>query len=144
MSASLLASCVSVLTRPGLCPTAQEPDSASPTLCTEYGPDGWMDKVVILKLHKQASLKKKREEGANTSTYKLMGGITSPTESYDNIQHTTFNEQVVYDKSFALITNHPDNSPEPAKMRQLSGLDRCLSDQQYLNPPTSHTCEWRE
>ena len=43
MSASLLASCVGVVTRPGLCPTAKESAEAAPMLCTEYGPDGWMD-----------------------------------------------------------------------------------------------------
>ena len=35
--------CVGVGTRPGLCPIAKETASAAPTLCTEYGPDGWMD-----------------------------------------------------------------------------------------------------
>ena len=43
MSASLLASCVGVASRPGLCPIAKETALAAPTLCTEYGPDGWMD-----------------------------------------------------------------------------------------------------
>ena len=43
MSASLLVSCVEVATRPGLCPIAKETASAAPTLCTEYGPNGWMD-----------------------------------------------------------------------------------------------------
>ena len=41
MSASLLVSCVGVETRPGLCPRAKETASAAPTLCTEYGPNGW-------------------------------------------------------------------------------------------------------
>ena len=35
--------CVGVATRPGLCPIAKETASAAPTLCTEYGPHGWMD-----------------------------------------------------------------------------------------------------
>ena len=43
MSASMLVSCVGVVTRPGLCPIAKETASAAPTLCTEYGPNGWMD-----------------------------------------------------------------------------------------------------
>ena len=43
MSASLLVHCVGVATRPGLCPIAKETASAAPTLCTEYGPNGWMD-----------------------------------------------------------------------------------------------------
>ena len=47
MSASLLVSCVGVATRPGLCPIAKETDSAAPTLCTEYGLNGWMDTYTI-------------------------------------------------------------------------------------------------
>ena len=43
MSARLLVSCVGVATRPGLYPTAKETAEAAPTLCTEYGPNGWMD-----------------------------------------------------------------------------------------------------
>ena len=43
VSASLLVSCVGVATHPGLCPRAKETASAAPTLCTEYGPNGWMD-----------------------------------------------------------------------------------------------------
>ena len=43
MSASLLVYCVGVVTRPGLCPITKESASAAPTLCTEYGPNGWMD-----------------------------------------------------------------------------------------------------
>ena len=43
MSASMLVSCVGVVTRPGLCPIAKETAQAAPTLCTEYGPDRWMD-----------------------------------------------------------------------------------------------------
>ena len=43
MSASLVVSCVGVATRPGLYPIAKETASAAPTLCTEYGPNGWMD-----------------------------------------------------------------------------------------------------
>ena len=43
MSASLLVSCVGVVTHPGLCPIAQETAEAATTLCTEYGPIGWMD-----------------------------------------------------------------------------------------------------
>ena len=43
MSASLLVSCVEVATRPGLYPLAKETACAAPTLCTEYGPNGWMD-----------------------------------------------------------------------------------------------------
>ena len=43
MSASLLVSCVRLATRPGLCPLAKETAEAAPTLCTEYGPNGWMD-----------------------------------------------------------------------------------------------------
>ena len=46
MSASLLVSCVGVATRPGLCPIAKENASAATTLCTEYGPDGWMDGAI--------------------------------------------------------------------------------------------------
>ena len=47
MSASLLVSCVGVVTCPGLCPIAKETALAAPTLCTEYGPDGWMDKFMV-------------------------------------------------------------------------------------------------
>ena len=43
MSDSLQVSCVGVATHPGLCPIAKEIASAVPTLCTEYGPNGWMD-----------------------------------------------------------------------------------------------------
>ena len=43
MSASLLASCVGVVTHPGLCSIAKETAQAAPMLCTEYGPNGWMD-----------------------------------------------------------------------------------------------------
>ena len=42
MSASYLVSCVGVVTCPELCPIAKETASAAPTLCTEYGPNGWM------------------------------------------------------------------------------------------------------
>ena len=40
---NLLVSCVRVATRPGLCPIVQETALAAPMLCTEYGPNGWMD-----------------------------------------------------------------------------------------------------
>ena len=43
MSASLLVYCVGVATCPGLCPLDEETALAAPTLCTEYGPNGWMD-----------------------------------------------------------------------------------------------------
>ena len=43
MSASMLVSRVGVATRPGLLPIAKETAEAAPTLCTEYGPNGWMD-----------------------------------------------------------------------------------------------------
>ena len=43
MSASMLVYCVGVATRPGMCPIAQETASAAPTLCIEYGPNGWME-----------------------------------------------------------------------------------------------------
>ena len=43
-SASMLVYCVGVVTCPGLCPIAKESASAAPMLCTEYGPNGWMDK----------------------------------------------------------------------------------------------------
>ena len=43
MSASLLVYCVGVVTRPGLCPIAKETTEVPPTLCTEYGPNGWMN-----------------------------------------------------------------------------------------------------
>ena len=42
MNANLLVSCVGVATRPGLYPIAKETAEAAPTLCTEYGPNGWM------------------------------------------------------------------------------------------------------
>ena len=48
MSASLLVYCVGVATRPGLCPIAKETAEAAPMLCTEYGPNGWMDGTAIL------------------------------------------------------------------------------------------------
>ena len=47
MSASLLVSCVGVATRPGLCPIAKETAEAAPTLCTEYGPNGWIDPYIV-------------------------------------------------------------------------------------------------
>ena len=31
------------MTHPGLCPIAQETALAAPMLCSEYGPNGWMD-----------------------------------------------------------------------------------------------------
>ena len=43
MSPSLLVSCVGVATRPGLCQISKETALAAPTLCTEYGPNRWMD-----------------------------------------------------------------------------------------------------
>ena len=43
MSTSLLVYCVGVATHPGLCPMAKETALAAPTLCTEYGLNGWMD-----------------------------------------------------------------------------------------------------
>ena len=43
MSASLLVYCVGVVTRTGLYPIAKETAEAAPTLCTEFGPNGWMD-----------------------------------------------------------------------------------------------------
>ena len=43
MSAIMLVYCIGVATRPGLCPIAKETASAAPTLCTEYGPNGWLD-----------------------------------------------------------------------------------------------------
>ena len=42
MSGSVLVSCVGVATHPGLCPIVKETAYAAPTLCTEYGPNGWM------------------------------------------------------------------------------------------------------
>ena len=48
MSASMLLYCVGVATRPGLCPIAKESASAAPTLCTEYGPNGWMDSLSFI------------------------------------------------------------------------------------------------
>ena len=41
-SASLLVSCGGVATHPGLCRIGKETALAAPTLCTEYGPDGWI------------------------------------------------------------------------------------------------------
>ena len=43
MSASMLVYRVGAATRPELSPIAKETALAAPTLCTEYGPDGWMD-----------------------------------------------------------------------------------------------------
>ena len=43
MSASMLVYCVGAVTHPELCPIAKETASAAPMLCTEYGPNGWMD-----------------------------------------------------------------------------------------------------
>ena len=43
MSASMLVFCVGVATHPGLCPIAKETAEAAPTLCTEDGPNGWMN-----------------------------------------------------------------------------------------------------
>ena len=42
-SASLLVSCVGVVTCPRLCPMANETAEAGPMFCTEYGPNGWME-----------------------------------------------------------------------------------------------------
>ena len=47
MSASLLVSCVGVVTRPELCPIAKETAWAAPTFCTEDDPNGWMMDVVL-------------------------------------------------------------------------------------------------
>ena len=51
MSASLLVYCVGVVTRPGLCPTAQETALAAPMLCAEYGPNGfgldWINRYTL-------------------------------------------------------------------------------------------------
>ena len=43
MCASLLVYCVGAAISPGLCPIAKQTAEAAPTLCTEYGPNGWMD-----------------------------------------------------------------------------------------------------
>ena len=48
MSASMLVSCVGVVTYLELYPIAKETAEAAPTLCTEYGPDGWI--LIILPL----------------------------------------------------------------------------------------------
>ena len=53
MSASMLVPCVGVSTRPGLCPIAKETASAAPTLCTEYGLDGWMDGTSLWAEHQE-------------------------------------------------------------------------------------------
>ena len=45
ISASMLVYCVGVATHPGLYPIAKETAWAAPTLCTEYGPNGWMDGI---------------------------------------------------------------------------------------------------
>ena len=45
MSTSLLVSCVGVVTCPVLFPRAKETAYAALMLCTEYGPNGWMDLV---------------------------------------------------------------------------------------------------
>ena len=45
MSTSMLGSCVGVATHPGLYPIAKETAQAAPTLCTECGPNGWMNIV---------------------------------------------------------------------------------------------------
>ena len=45
ISSSMLVNCIGVATRPGLCPTAKETASAAPMLCTECGPNGWMDNL---------------------------------------------------------------------------------------------------
>ena len=49
ISASLLVSCVGVVTCPGLYPIAKETALAAQTLCTEYGPNGWMDEIITEK-----------------------------------------------------------------------------------------------
>jgi len=46
MSASLLVSCVGVVTLPVLCPMCKETALAAQMLCTEYGPNGWMDGII--------------------------------------------------------------------------------------------------
>ena len=48
MSASMLVYCVGVATRPGLCPIAKETAYAAPTLCTEYGPNGWDGSAMLI------------------------------------------------------------------------------------------------
>ena len=48
MSASLMVSCVTVVTYPGLCPIAKETAYAAPMLCTEYGLwSQWMDGFIV-------------------------------------------------------------------------------------------------
>ena len=42
MSASLLVSCIGVVTCPGLCPIAEKTAEAALKLYTEYGPNGWI------------------------------------------------------------------------------------------------------
>ena len=51
MSATMLVYYVGVATRPGLFPLAKETASAAPTLCTEYGPNGWADSSILLLLN---------------------------------------------------------------------------------------------
>ena len=59
------------VTRPGLCPIAKETAEAAPTLCTEYGPDGWMDALwKILGLR-----------GVSPKLINLMSELCSGTES---------------------------------------------------------------
>ena len=53
MSASMLLSCVGVATHPGLCQIAKKTAEAAPTLCTEYGPNGWMDLYIKLNTEMQ-------------------------------------------------------------------------------------------
>ena len=61
MSASMLVSCVGVVTCPGLCPIGKETASAAPTLCAECRPSGWMDGTTINSKHFIETLKKLKE-----------------------------------------------------------------------------------
>ena len=47
MRTYLLVSCVGVATRPGVCSIAQDTAEGASMLCTEYGPNGWMDGNLI-------------------------------------------------------------------------------------------------
>ena len=49
MSTSLLVSCGGVVTHQGLYPIAKETSLAAPMLCTEFGPNGWMDRMADTK-----------------------------------------------------------------------------------------------
>ena len=83
-------------TRPGLCPIAQETASAAPTLCTEYGPDGWMDGWMELFLafpgiaaHSLTKAGMTQFQSLTPSVRRLESVRLSRTQGIDDLSHIT-------------------------------------------------------